>query len=80
MEFGNRALQSLHRVNVSSALGWILIYQIAMSLMVLFTGWLSYQFVEWPMVRRLQQRYTECQKQRVPTRADGRYLEPQTEN
>ena len=80
MEYSNRALQRVHRVNASSSLGWIFIYQIAISLLVLLTGWVSYQFVEWPLVRHLQQRYTEPKKRRVPTRADGHYLEPQTEN
>ena len=65
MEFGARAIQRLHRVDASSPLGWVAMYQTALVLMVVVTGWISYQFVEWPLVRRLQARYAERQKRGI---------------
>lgn len=66
MEFGTRAIQRLHRVDASSSLAWAALYQVVLVLMVLLSGWISYQFVEWPLIRHLQRRYTERQKNDVP--------------
>lgn len=65
MEFGNRAMQRLHHVEATSPLWLIATYQIAVVLMVIVSGWLSYQFVEWPLVRSLQRRYAERRKHQV---------------
>lgn len=65
MEFGSRGLQRLHHVDATSPLGFIVLYQVAVVLMVVVSGWISYQFVEWPLVRNLQGRYAEWNKRHV---------------
>jgi peptidoglycan/LPS O-acetylase OafA/YrhL len=59
IEFGARALGALHPVRASESPAMIGLYDTSLVLIVLLSGWLSYQFVEWPMVRQLQKRFAE---------------------
>ena len=69
MEFGERGLQKLHHVDATGPLGLIALYQTVVVLMVVVSGWGSYQFVEWPLVRKLQGRYAEWTRHEVAAAA-----------
>ena len=59
IEYGARALEHLRRVRTSDSLVLIAAYQTTVVMLVMLAGWISYQFIEWPLVRHLQQRYAE---------------------
>lgn len=56
LEFGLRLLFRLFPPHIPVSLGWTVFYQGGMTVAVLLAGWLSYQFIEWPLVRLLQRR------------------------
>jgi exopolysaccharide production protein ExoZ len=75
IEFTLRGLLHLRR---AFTLPGHVLYQITMVAMVLFVGWLSYQFVEWPLVRGLQARFNRGEKPRLSEMVGREGLEPPT--
>jgi exopolysaccharide production protein ExoZ len=71
IEFGARALEHLRPIHNGDSALVMATYQGAVVMLVLVCGWLSYQFIEWPLVRRLQRRFAERKpKVAVPVREE----------
>jgi peptidoglycan/LPS O-acetylase OafA/YrhL len=55
IEYTYRGVSALVPPHSPLGLPLTLLYSLSITFAVLLVGWISYQFVEWPIVRRLQQ-------------------------